>query len=555
MSAAKRFGLLFLITLAAPVPESGAQPTRPEFVPGEVLVQLTTPASPALSGVLSRTGVELARQVSPSANVFLLRTGSMDVADAVAQLRRDASVRHAVPNYYRYLDLTSSDPELDRQWALDNSGQTGGTPDADIDAFEAWDLFTGSPDVVVAVLDSGTDISHPDLRPNLWVNPGEDLNGDGNVTNDEVNGIDDDGNGFIDDLIGWDFADDDLNPSPVGTACSGHGTHTGGTIAAVGDNAEGIAGVSWNASIMTLRVFEPLLGILCSADDADLIEAINYAGAMGVPISSNSWGGGPFNPLMEDAIRASGMLFVAAAGNGGDDGFGDDNDTTSFYPASYGLSNVVAVAATDHDDSLAAFSNFGAASVDLGAPGVSIASTLPGGYGFLSGTSMATPHVAGVAALLLSQDPTYTTNELSFRLRYGVDPLVALTQTTSGGRLNALGSLQVENAATDGVSVEVSPAGGTVIPRGGTLDWSLTVRNNLASPIHTAISFLVKEPAGHDTFLIGPLVVQVPAGAEVTRTRSFAVAADAPLGIHELFGQTATATTFEEDVFPFEVVP
>ncbi len=308
------------------------------------------------------------------------------------------------------------------------------------DAPEAWDTNTGSPATVVGVIDEGIDVNHPDLRENIWTNSGEVAG----------NRIDDDGNGYVDDVNGYDFANDDASvydPDPISGKGDEHGTHVAGTIAAVGDNGIGVAGVNWDAQVASLKFLAADGGYT-----SDAIEAINYAVAEGMDISNNSWGGGGRSQALEDAIKradSAGHIFIAAAGNGGQDGVGDNNDATPDYPASYGVPNVVSVAATDDTDALASFSNFGATTVDLAAPGVGILSTLPGNrYGRYSGTSMATPHVAGVAALIKSQEPGLDDAQIKAKLlRYTDEKASLQNKVATNGRLNALRSL-TENSDT-----------------------------------------------------------------------------------------------------------
>jgi subtilisin family serine protease len=313
---------------------------------------------------------------------------------------------------------TPNDPSYPQLWGLNNTGQTGGTPDADIDAPEAWDIQTGNPNTVIGVIDTGVDYNHPDLVDNIWTNPGETA-GDG---------IDNDGNGYIDDVRGWDFAYNDNDPMDV----QSHGTHVSGTIAAKGNNSVGVTGVAWNAKIMPLKFLDDS----GSGSTSDAILALNYATAKGVKLTNNSWGGGGYSQGLYDAINTAGQqgaLFIAAAGNES-----SNNDITPAYPASYNLPNIISVASTTHTDALSGFSNYGPTSVDLGAPGSSIYSTTPGGnYGFKNGTSMASPHVAGGAALVWSQNPTWTAQQVKNRLLDTTDPKPALSgRTVSGGRLN-----------------------------------------------------------------------------------------------------------------------
>ncbi|MEB3357297.1 MAG: S8 family peptidase [Synechococcales bacterium] len=350
---------------------------------------------------------------------------SEEMLQAIADVSLLETVDYLQPNYTLSVQTTPfQDPGLPKLWGLDNQGQQGGNPDADIDAPEAWEISTGAG-VVVAVIDSGVDYTHPDLAANLWVNPGEIAN----------NGIDDDGNGYVDDVHGYDFANNDGDPMDD----NGHGTHVAGTIAAVGNNNQGIVGVAPNAQIMALK----FLAADGSGSTFDAIQAVEYAVLMGADITNNSWGGGAFSRALSDAIATAGnagQLFVAAAGNSQ-----NNNDAFLSFPASYSLDAVISVAASTRQDRLAAFSNFGQMTVDLAAPGDGIYSTLPGGqYGTLSGTSMAAPHVAGVAALVWAADPSLTALEVKQRILDHVDLLPALTPVTlTGGRLNAYAALNV----------------------------------------------------------------------------------------------------------------
>jgi len=323
---------------------------------------------------------------------------------------------------------TPNDPDYPLLWGLNNTGQTGGKPDADIDAPAAWNIQTGNP-MVVGVIDSGVDYNHPDLAGNIWTNLGE-IAGDG---------IDNDSNGYIDDVRGWDFAFNDNDPMDV----DGHGTHVAGTIAATGNNSLGVIGVAWNkAKIMPLRFLDDS----GSGATSNAILAIDYATAKRVKVTNNSWGGLlPIpNKALEDAIKAAGeqgALFVAAAGNES-----RNTDLVPAYPASYDLPNIISVAATDHNDKLSYFSNYGKNSVDLAAPGSEIYSTLPGGnYGFLSGTSMASPHVAAAVALVWAKDPTLTPAQVKNRLLKTTDPITdpiaRLIWKLDAGRLNVANAL------------------------------------------------------------------------------------------------------------------
>ncbi|MFN7768903.1 MAG: S8 family serine peptidase [Planctomycetaceae bacterium] len=341
-----------------------------------------------------------------------------------------------------------NDPSFSQLWGLENLGGGGKVADADIDAPAAWDVTTGSSSVVVGIIDTGIDYNHPDLAANIWTNPGE-IAGDG---------IDNDANGFVDDIHGWDFFNEDSNPFDD----NGHGTHVAGTIGAVGNNGVGVVGVNWNVKMMGLK----FLSGSGSGFSSDAIRAVNYATLMrergvNVVATNNSWGGGGYDAAMESAIRAAGdqgVLFVAAAGNDG-----ANIETAGFYPASYNLDTIVSVAATTSSDTLAGFSNYGVTRVDLGAPGAAIYSTLPGNtYGTYSGTSMATPQVAGVVALAAAQFPGATSLQLKQAVMDSGDSLAALAgKTISGKRLNAASTLdwlrqqQVEAPA---LPIAVSPS-------------------------------------------------------------------------------------------------
>jgi subtilisin family serine protease len=368
-----------------------------------------------------------------------------------AVLRGLPGYQYLEPNFIqRVVSVFPNDPSFASLYGLHNTGQSipglgAGTPGASIHAPEAWDLTTGSRSVVVASLDSGVAYNHPDLAANMWRNPGE-IPG---------NGVDDDGNGFVDDVFGYDFVNRDGDPLDD----LGHGTHTAGTIGAVGNNAVGVVGVNWTVSIMAVKWIDQTgLGTTANA-----IAAINYATLMrnrgvNLRVTNNSWAL-PFSAALRDAIRAhgdAGILFVAAAGN-----TGQDNDVFPVYPASYDLPNILSVAATDNRDQRASFSSFGRAAVDLGAPGVEVLSTLPGSaYGFESGTSMAAPHVAGVAALAWSLAPNAPYQQIRDALLAGVDPVPALAgRTVTGGRLNALGTLRTLGMQV----VATTPAAGSVI--------------------------------------------------------------------------------------------
>jgi len=365
-----------------------------------------------------------------------------DLAQARQRLVADPQIDHVEYNYRVTVNRSPNDTLYHDMWSLQNHGQSGGKPGADINAPQAWDMHTGSRDVVVAVIDTGVDYTHPDLAANLWTNPGEVPD----------NGVDDDNNGFIDDVYGYNFVNNTGDPRDD----HGHGTHVAGTVAAEGNNDLGVVGVAWQARVMALKFLDASGGGWTS----DAVEAVLYASQMGAKLSNNSWGGSGFSTALRDAIAAAdeaGSLFVASAGNSG-----RNSDTAPSYPAAYDLDNIISVAATDHNDKRAYFSNYGAKSVDLGAPGVNILSTMttrgarcctaPSGYGVLNGTSMASPHVAGAAALVFSAFPNLNHRQVKNRLLDSVDPVPALEgRTVTGGRLN------VAKALGDADYVDLSP--------------------------------------------------------------------------------------------------
>ncbi|WP_199756784.1 S8 family serine peptidase [Tautonia sociabilis] len=366
----------------------------------------------------------------PELRVLHLPAGTT-VPQAIASLRTDPRVLEASPDYVLSLQASPNDPGFTSGalWGLRNSS----LPEADIDAESAWNVTTGSADSIVAVIDTGIDVTHPDLAANIWTNPGEIAG----------NGIDDDGNGYVDDSHGWNF----VANSPNVADDHGHGTHVAGTIGAVGNNGIGVVGVNWTVKLMALK----FLNASGSGSTSDAIRALDYAVAMGAQVSNNSYGGSGFETFFSLAIdraREAGHIFVAAAGNSG-----VNVDTNPSYPAAYAQDNVISVAATDRLDQLASWSNYGLQRVDLAAPGVSILSTLPGNrYGNLSGTSMASPHVAGAAAMLWGLHPDWSYQQVIAKLLATVDPVSSVAgKVATGGRLDLGRAITSE---TDGPRVE-----------------------------------------------------------------------------------------------------
>jgi len=361
----------------------------------------------------------------------------LDDADAVqtaAAYQALPEVEYAEPNYEISIDdfesnpVTPSDPRFSDQWALANDGQRGGTRGADISATTAWSVTTGDDDVVIAVLDSGVDYTHSDLEHNIWQRP------------DNVPEYVDDSTGPIQDLQGYNAIMNNADPMDE----NGHGTHCAGIIGAEGGNDIGITGVNWKVRIMPLKFMNR--GGFGTTKDA--IEAINYVidrknNGVNVRVISASWGSTNRSQALGDVIKKAGeagILFVAAAGNAS-----TDNDRHPHYPSSYDLPNVISVAALDRNDQLASFSNWGAKHVAIAAPGVEILSTWLGDeYKESSGTSMATPVVAGVAALIVAKEPRISVEELRKRIVTSVDKLDSLkSKVTSGGRINAAKALGV----------------------------------------------------------------------------------------------------------------
>lgn len=394
-----------------------------EYVPGEIIVKFRPGVADAEKHGLLRPvdGTRIREFRSIDAEYWQVK--GMSVEEAVGRLESDPRVEYAQPNYLVSILETPNDTRFSELWGLHNTGQTFGTPGADIKAVEAWDTFTGTRDVVVAVIDTGVDYNHPDLAANIWTNPGE-IPG---------NGIDDDLNGYIDDVHGWDFANNDSDPMDD----HNHGTHCAGTIGAVGNNGMGVAGVNWNVSIMPMK----FLTAAGNGSIANAVSCIEYATMMGVDVMSNSWGGGPYDALLEAAIgaaTAADIFVVVAAGNAG-----MSNDVNPHYPSSLPNDDMISVMATNHFDARADYimwaSNYGATSVDIAAPGVDILSTTRNGtYSVSSGTSMATPHVAGALALLRGRYPGISAADGKHLLMtVGSDPLPSLNNLcVSGARLN-----------------------------------------------------------------------------------------------------------------------
>ncbi|PYJ85376.1 MAG: hypothetical protein DME22_09400 [Verrucomicrobia bacterium] len=441
-------------------------------------------------------------QLLPGADVRVL-LGAYQQSGLVEYAEPDFIVQATLePNDFRY-----SDGSL---WGLHNTGLYGGTPGADIDAPNGWEIQNTAGDIVVAVIDTGVRYTHEDLAANIWVNPGE--SGPGLLGVDKsANGIDDDGDGYIDDVHGINAI--------LGTGIPwddhGHGTHVSGTIGGVGNNSVGVVGVAWRIQLMACK----FLDATGHGSISDAITCIDYARKKGAKIINASWGDyttDPYNGILADhnntahwnalhdaiaSARDAGILFVAACGN--DD---TDNDVHPLYPASYAdLDNLIAVAATDRSDSKASFSNYGANTVHLGAPGQDIFSCWNGSdsdYRYLSGTSMATPHVVGVCALVWSHYSEDSYAQIKSRVLNGVEPLPSLAgKCVTGGRLNlsqALGASATSPSApavviviaTDPSASEAGPDPGTfTISRSGSTAQALTVYYTLAGTAQNGVDY------------------------------------------------------------------
>lgn len=340
----------------------------------------------------------------------------LDRDHLIKKLSLNPAVEVAEPDYRLHAVAMPNDPSFGDLWGLNNTGQSGGTAGADIKAVSAWDVTTGSRDIIIGIIDTGMDYNHPDLIDNRWVNPG--------------------------DLPGSTYGYSTLNAEQDPMDSDSHGTHVAGTIGASGNNATGVAGVNWNVTMIPCQFLGPSGGSTAGA-----IECINYFTdlklnyGVDVKATNNSWGGGGFSDTLKAAIQSggdAGILFIAASGNDG-----GNADSAPMYPAAYDLDVIVSVASTDRNDAMSGFSNYGLTSVDLGAPGSAILSTIPGGgYATYSGTSMASPHVTGAAALVWSVNPDLSPAEMKAILMDSGDSIAALEgKTVSGKRLNLVNAL------------------------------------------------------------------------------------------------------------------
>jgi subtilisin family serine protease len=436
---------------------TGSSAEQAQYVPGEVIVKFLDSASKAT--VAAAGGQMIKSFAGGEGRVQHLKLNKGEtVEDALERYRHSPAVEYAEPNYIHQLAAIPNDTKFTSLWGLHNTGQNGGTADVDIDAPEAWDITTGSSNVIIGVIDTGTAYGHPDLAANMWRNPGE-------IPND---GIDNDGNGLVDDVFGYDFGNGDSDPmDPVG-----HGTHVAGTIGAVGNNNSGVTGVMYKVKLMALKASD----VGSSLPDDAILQAIDYAKRNGARVINASFtrtgicSRSEYDALSD--LNRAGVMVLAAAGN---DTLNSDDDDKRVFPAGYSienkgcgavlpaLPNVISVAAIDQRGDKAGFSNFGLTSVQIAAPGVDINSTAPGtpnapnDYQSLSGTSQATPLVTGVVGLLLSINPNLTVSQIRNAILNTGEASVHLNgKVSSGRRLNAFNAL---NSITSTFTVMVAKNG------------------------------------------------------------------------------------------------
>ena len=422
------FLLFILIAVQLPFTSKSASQIKESknYVKGEVLVKFKSNESPQqIQSVHLRIGATLLKEFAPIGWHHVRLPDGMSVEDGVSTYKNMSEVTDAQPNYIYSIDLTPNDPSYSQLYGMTR-----------ISAPAAWDTTTGSSSIVVAVIDTGVNYNHEDLTTNMWRNPGEIVG----------NNVDDDGNGFVDDVYGYDFINSDNDPNDDNS----HGSHCAGTIGATGNNGLGVAGVNWNVRIMALKTHASNGNSTAAA----VIAAFQYATMMknrgvNIRVTSSSWSGAPeapgYDQALKDAIDAAGnagILNVFASGNGA-----RNIDPSPEYPASYNSPSILSIAASDSNDNKASFSNYGVVSVDVAAPGVSILSTVLGtsSYGFKSGTSMATPHTAGAAALLAAANPSLSMQSLKATLMNTVDTLPQWNgNVLTGGRINVAKAIQTQ---------------------------------------------------------------------------------------------------------------
>jgi len=583
MRSRATFGTLVLTVLLQVLPFGmlPAAAASPAFVPGELIIAFQ-------QGVTDRQIADFYRAHGANEDDDL--DGDADdrdpeeklvdvgraVSDAlIARLERDPRVQYAERNYILTAGETPNDPRFTDLWGLNNTGQTGGTADADVDAPEAWATTTGAGNAIVGVIDSGVSYNHEDLQATMWRNPGEIA----------ANGRDDDGNGYVDDVHGINAIANSGNPMDD----NGHGTHVAGTIAAAANNAKGVTGLSSSARIAGCK----FLSSSGSGSTSNAIKCFKYFNHLkhvlgqNIVVTNNSWVGGGYSQALRDAMAGldqpamSPILHVCAAGNSN-----VNNDSSAHYPSSYALDHVVSVAATDHNDRYASFSNWGPKSVDLAAPGAGIWSTHwtssapTTAYRSMSGTSMASPHVAGAAAEVYSTSPALGALQLKERLLESVDPIGAVGSnsskpTVTNGRLNVASAVYVDEVPPTppvGMSVTAPPAGAAL-----DLAWTANAETDVAgynvyrtTDPATAIArtwqkanpSLVTSPAYLDTGLTNGTTYhyQVTAvdrssnesdrSAETSGTPSDTAAPAAPTGLAATAGDAQVSLDWADNVEP-----
>jgi len=440
------FALLLGTFLSIPSrPVQAAAFTHP-FVAGEVLVKYRDGSTAVEQtttrgrfGLAQRDRIRAQRNGETSLELATLPP-SADLAAVIAQLKRDANVEYAEPNWIYTHGATANDPYYTNGslWGM-YGDETTPANQYGSQAGEAWAAgHTGSQSVVIGIIDEGFQYIHPDLDANVWTNPFE-----------LADGVDNDGNGYVDDIHGWDFANGDNTIYDGGTKgnLDDHGTHVSGTIGAEGNNGAGVVGVNWNVTLISGKFLGRNGGTTANAVKAvDYFTDLKTRHGLNIVATNNSWGGGGYSQALFDAITRAGnanILFIAAAGNGDRRGNGINNDTSPHYPSSYTNTNIIAVAAIDSSGAKTTWSNYGATSVDIGAPGAGIYSTLAyNTYGSFNGTSMATPHVTGAAALYASVHPGATAAQIKSAILNSAVSTASLNgKTFTGGRLDANAAL------------------------------------------------------------------------------------------------------------------
>ena len=449
----------------------------PKYKPDTVLVRFRPGVQrSAMESAHQLSGAKILSAPAIVNGLHIVQLGvGVSLESALRSYRSNKSVMYAEPDYLVHASVATNDPQFSAQWNLQNTGQNGGTSGADIHAAQAWGLNTGSANTIVAVLDTGIDYTHQDLAANVW-----SAASGFSITDQKGNLIQcAAGSHGLNVVVGTCNPQDD----------SGHGSHVSGILGAVGNNSIGVAGVNWHVQILPCK----FLDASGSGDLASVIVCLDLVkqlkdGGLNIVATNNSWGGSNFSQALQDAMAAQladGILFIAAAGNDF-----SDNDEIPTYPANVALPNVISVSATDRFDNVATFSNVGRRTVHLGAPGVEILSTTPNNtYSIFNGTSMAAPHVSGVAALLKAQDPSRDWRAIKNLILAGGDPIASLGQTITQRRLNAYGTLTCTNSRVQSRVLPVADV----------------VSGSIGSPI--ALSFLninCSQPAGNVSVQISP---------------------------------------------------